>query len=121
MGTQFDALIGRLREAVTKNGDKGTFQELLLMAIKLLDLTDEGIAERFDTSRPTVTRWRNGSNAPHPALRPAVYEWLLELAVARAARYERAERQEAEARKPSGSSGASHSYSENSMAARGSK
>jgi hypothetical protein len=120
MGTEFDALIVRLKDAITKNGDKEAFQELLLTAIKLLDLTDEGIAERFDTSRPTVTRWRNGSNAPHPALRPAVCEWLLELAVARAARYARAEQQEAEARKSS-SSGSSHSYPENSMAARGAK
>lgn len=120
MATPFDGLIKDLKEAAKASGDKETFQSLLLAAIKLLDLTDEGIAGRFDTSRPTVNRWRNGSNAPHPALRPAVYEWLLELAEARSIRYAKAEQQEAEVEaQRSNPRTRAPSYSENAMAARG--
>ena len=43
----------------------GVFQEILIESTKFLGLTDEDCARLFDVSRPTVTRWRNGSTAPH--------------------------------------------------------
>jgi len=45
------------------------FQDILMEGMALLDLTDEACARLFDVSRPTVTRWRNGSTAPHRAMR----------------------------------------------------
>ena len=45
------------------------FQGILTEGMELLDLTDEACARLFDVSRPTVTRWRNGSTAPVRAMR----------------------------------------------------
>lgn len=41
-------------------------------------LTDREIAEGFGTSVPTVKRWREGINEPHPAMHQVVFEWLEE-------------------------------------------
>lgn len=56
--------------------DVYAFRSLLEQGMELLQLTDKDIAREFGVSRPTVTRWRNGANAPHPALRKPVYTWL---------------------------------------------
>lgn len=48
------------------------------------------VARQFDASRPTVTRWRNGSNTPHAALHPAIYTWMLDEAKARLRRLDQA-------------------------------
>lgn len=70
-------LIAMLKYASTGESSKNEFLELLQHAIKLLNLSDDAIAIRFHASRPAVARWKNGSNAPHAALRSAVYEGLL--------------------------------------------
>lgn len=56
--------------------DDATFQALLAQGIESLQLVDKDIAHAFTVSRPTVTRWRNGESAPHPALRKPVFDWL---------------------------------------------
>lgn len=44
--------------------------------LAILQLTHQEIADALGISRPTITRWISGQNAPHPALRKAVYSWL---------------------------------------------
>ena len=63
-----------LRSADTSN--EKVFQELLNSGMKLMMMNDEDIAYQFGVSRPTVTRWRNGKNAPHPAMRKVIFNWL---------------------------------------------
>ena len=86
-------LIGSLETARENKANRAEFHRVLLEAIGLLDLTDEEIAQEYDASRPTITRWRNGTNAPHAALRPTIYAWLLELATSRLQRLKRVEQQ----------------------------
>jgi transcriptional regulator with XRE-family HTH domain len=52
------------------------FQQLFSRGMTLLNLADIDVAREFGASRPTVTRWRNGTNAPHPAMRKHVYDLL---------------------------------------------
>jgi len=104
MRDELEKLIIELKAVLANKGDRAAFHQLLLEGIRLLDLTDEAIAGRFDASRPTITRWRNGTNAPHAALRPSVYEWMLEQAAGRLTRLKRAEQQQAELAQSSGSS-----------------
>jgi hypothetical protein len=47
----------------------GVFHEILNKGMGLLEYGDDDCAILFDVSRPTVTRWRNGSTAPHRAMR----------------------------------------------------
>src|SRR5262245_13518882 len=63
-----------LRNADVK--DDGRFRELLIRGMELFSLSDKEIAREFDASRPTVTRWRNGDNAPHPSARKHIYGWM---------------------------------------------
>ena len=56
--------------------DDQTFHLLLSRGVELLQLLDKDIAREFGVSRPTVTRWRNRTNAPHPAMRRPVYNLL---------------------------------------------
>jgi len=62
--------------------DDAAFQALLNQGFVLLRLMDKDIAREFRMSRPTVTRWRNGTNAPHPAMRKPIYSWLAQRAQA---------------------------------------
>ncbi len=62
--------------------DNARFQELLVRGMHLLQLFDNDIAREFGVSRPTVTRWRNGDNAPHPAMRRPVYAYLADRSTA---------------------------------------
>ena len=56
--------------------DDGLFRDLLVKGMELFSLSDKEIAREFDASRPTVTRWRNGDNAPHPSARKHIYGWM---------------------------------------------
>jgi transcriptional regulator with XRE-family HTH domain len=56
--------------------DDAAFTDLLTRGFDLLHLMDKDIAREFGISRPSVTRWRNGVNAPHPAMRKPVYAFL---------------------------------------------
>lgn len=59
------------------------FQGILTEGMALLDLTDEACARLFDVSRPTVTRWRNGTTAPHRAMRRLLSDVLMKEATKR--------------------------------------
>ena len=63
--------IEHLRQADASNDDQ--FRDLFGRGVDLLTLGDLEVARQFDVSRPTATRWRNGDNAPHPAMRKLIY------------------------------------------------
>lgn len=52
------------------------FKTLLNKGMALLRLLDSDISKEFGVSRPTVNRWRNGANAPHPAMRRPLFRYL---------------------------------------------
>jgi len=58
--------------------DDRSFRWAISMGAGLLNLTHQDIAETFSVSRPTVTRWINGQNSPHPAVRPTIYKWMID-------------------------------------------
>jgi len=64
---QLEMFIGKLSTPAPLT-DSG-FQSILMEGMELLDFADEDCARLFDVSRPTVTRWRNGSTVPHRAMR----------------------------------------------------
>lgn len=65
------------------------FQGILMEGMALLDLTDEACARLFDVSRPTVTRWRNGTTAPHRAMRRLLSDVLMKEATKRLRQHQR--------------------------------
>lgn len=71
---ELEALKTALRSADSQ--DTEMFHELLQRAMSLLNLGDKDLAHQFNVSRPTVSRWRTGKNAPHPAMRTPIYSWL---------------------------------------------
>jgi predicted DNA-binding transcriptional regulator AlpA len=60
------------------------FTRILRLAKHEFALTDREIADAFGVSRPTVSRWLDGSNFPHRAFRPLVVRWIQSKAKARA-------------------------------------
>src|SRR4051812_39304669 len=69
----YRSLLDRAMKAPT---DTAQFHAVVEGAFRLLMLQDQDFAHTLGVSRPTVTRWRNRTNAPHPALRKGVYSWL---------------------------------------------
>lgn len=65
------------------------FKNILTEGMELLDLADEDCARLFDVSRPTVTRWRNGSTAPHRAMRRLLSDVLKKEATKRLRQHQR--------------------------------
>ncbi len=70
------AYVNEVRRADPK--DNALFTSLFNRGVKLFQISDEAIADRFDVSRPTLARWMNGKNLPHPAMRRAIFEWLIQ-------------------------------------------
>lgn len=64
-----------LKSADPKNDEQ--FKTLLNKGMSLLRLIDADISKEFGVSRPTVNRWRNGANAPHPAMRKPLFNYLM--------------------------------------------
>ncbi len=56
--------------------DDAHFHSLIRQSELSLGLTDVDFAREFTVSRSTITRWRNGANAPHPLMRKHVYSWI---------------------------------------------
>ncbi len=59
--------------------DDVLFAKIVSNAMHFLNLSDRDMAERFSISRPSVTRWRTGVSAPHPAMRRPVFDHLLRM------------------------------------------
>lgn len=72
-----------LQEAIaSKEVSDATFQRLVGWSTSELGLTDREVAREFSCALPTVQRWRQGINAPHPFMRPHVLKFFLDKALA---------------------------------------
>jgi hypothetical protein len=81
-----------LEAASRSPGDDEMFHALIERSMRLLMLTDVDFATEVGTNRSSINRWKNGKNAPHPAVRPRVYALLLKRVRLLIAREERAAR-----------------------------
>jgi transcriptional regulator with XRE-family HTH domain len=80
-------------DAATKSpGDDALFHTLIDRSMRLLMLTDADLAKEVGTNRTSINRWKNGKNAPHPAVRPRVYALLAKRVRTLLTREEREER-----------------------------
>jgi hypothetical protein len=61
--------------------DDAAFTSIVARGMTVLRLLDSDLALPLGVSRPTVNRWKNGANAPHPAMRKHVFAWLKNRAV----------------------------------------
>jgi hypothetical protein len=52
------------------------FHEVFREAKRLLELSEDEISEVLLVTRPTVNRWVNGRNLPHPAMRRSIFDWI---------------------------------------------
>lgn len=68
-------LLEVLRESVNCDDDD-RFIQVLRLSASLLNLSDQDISDKLTVSRPTITRWLQGKNLPHPAMRPLVISVL---------------------------------------------
>lgn len=68
-----------------------SFRALFATGVDLLGLQLKEVAEKFSMSPASVTRWRQGKNAPHPAFRRVVYAWLAKRALQLRKRLENAQ------------------------------
>jgi len=68
--------------------DTPAFHSTILKALELTLVMDEDVAHQFSMSRTSLDRWKNGTNAPHSALRKSVYMWLRERAASAIIRLE---------------------------------
>lgn len=69
--TDFQALLSQ-ESAV---GDE-QFQHVIGQAVEALEMSDEDLADNIKVSRPTINRWKNGRNLPHPLMRGPIIAWL---------------------------------------------
>ena len=58
--------------------DDIAFQAIVNSSMSLLGLDETYLAIRFGCSVSSITRWMNGYNAPHPAMRKIVYNTFLD-------------------------------------------
>jgi hypothetical protein len=58
--------------------DDQFFLDIFREAKVLLELKEADISKVLLVSRPTVNRWTNGKNLPHPAMRKPIFDWISE-------------------------------------------
>jgi transcriptional regulator with XRE-family HTH domain len=73
---------------------RADFQKAVSDAMSLLTITDTELSMRFNTSRSSVNRWRNGNNAPFPSIRKLVYTYLLKKIASAIEREQRARQED---------------------------
>lgn len=69
-----------IRRLANADESEETFKDLFNRGVELLDVQDSEAAKAFGISRPTVTRWKKGYNAPLPGMRKPVYAWMTQRA-----------------------------------------
>lgn len=65
------------KEHLVHQIDDNEFKKMLL--VRLHKFTDAEVARVIEISKPTVARWREGKNIPHPAVRSLLIRILDEL------------------------------------------
>lgn len=70
--------------------DDAQFRAVFAEAQGVLEMSDQEIADQLSVSRPTVNRWKNGKNLPHPAMRKHILNWIVERVAMRIKRVEQA-------------------------------
>jgi ParB-like chromosome segregation protein Spo0J len=56
--------------------DDVVFHEILRACQRILELTDQQIADALHVSRPTVNRWINRKNLPQSLMRKPIFGWI---------------------------------------------
>jgi transcriptional regulator with XRE-family HTH domain len=56
--------------------DSELFRDVISAGVDLLSLPLKALADEFGVSPASITRWRQGKNAPHPAVRRLMYGWM---------------------------------------------
>ena len=70
-------LLKILSEPIDYNDDV-LFQSIIINFLNMYFTTDRDLAKLFSISIPSVNRWKNGSNSPHPLMRRWVYATIKE-------------------------------------------
>lgn len=69
----------RLELSTAATTSELVFSQLVKRAMALLDLADADLSYKLDVSWTTIKRWRMGTGAPVPAIRPMVYSILMDM------------------------------------------
>jgi hypothetical protein len=77
-----------INETMSFHKDQKTFASLVDWSIRECEIEPVRLAEAFEVSTGTVSRWRRGKNAPHPRERPRVIAWIKDQIAARAGEIE---------------------------------
>jgi transcriptional regulator with XRE-family HTH domain len=56
--------------------DSDLFRDIISAGVDLLSLPLKALADEFGVSPASITRWRQGKNAPHPTVRKLMYRWM---------------------------------------------
>ena len=56
--------------------DSELFRDIITAGVELLSLPLKALADEFGVSPASITRWRQGKNAPHPTVRKLMYGWM---------------------------------------------
>jgi transcriptional regulator with XRE-family HTH domain len=56
--------------------DSELFRDIISAGVDLLSLPLKALADEFGVSPASITRWRQGKNAPHPTVRKLLYGWM---------------------------------------------
>jgi hypothetical protein len=62
------------------NRGLASFPDIFQEGVRLLEVDHQEIVTTFGVSKKTVKYWLAGTLMPHTALRPPIYEWLVEKA-----------------------------------------
>jgi len=58
-------------------GDDEAFRDIIERSVAM-GVAVKMFSSKLSVSQPTVNRWKNGLNLPHPLMRHHIYRWLYE-------------------------------------------
>jgi DNA-binding MurR/RpiR family transcriptional regulator len=71
--------------------DRG-FASIIAESGRVLELSDQQIADALGVSRPTISRWSRATNLPHRLMRRPILSWIAKQAEERVRNRARAQR-----------------------------
>jgi len=78
--SQFVAALDRgLKKGTVNVRDNPTFIRILKTAVQTCGLDQNGLAELFETSHTSISRWINGKTLPHPQYREPIVKKLRDM------------------------------------------